>query len=138
MNLFRALLFIAVVVAVIGFMLDKKNIPITLLLTGSLSEPFTLKSLMFAIGINDLILKLFTVAIKIIITLIPPALIDYKGRGRIYLMTEAISQFLRSLVTTHPWLLFLLDSYQGTEKIMGNFYSRLSLFICYYVHFCSS
>lgn len=110
LNLLRALFFIIIVVAVIGFMLDKKNIPITLLVTGSLSEPFTLKSLMFAIGINDLILKLITVGIKIVITLIPPTFIDYKGRGRIYLMTEAISQFLRSLVTTHPWLIFLLVS----------------------------
>lgn len=119
LNLLRVLLLIIITLAVVAFMLDRKNIPMLLLLTGTLSEPYTLKTLMFSIGINDLMLKLLTVSIKIIITLIPPSVIEYKGRGRIYLMTEAISQFIRSLVTTHPWLLFLLDSYQGTEKIMG-------------------
>lgn len=119
--LLRELLYIVVVVALVAFLLESNNIPLSLLLAipFNLTSPFTLKSLMFAIGINDLILKLVTVAIKIIFTLLPPSLVDYKGRGRIYLMIESISQLYRALVTTHPWLLFLLDSYEGTEKIMG-------------------
>lgn len=130
LNLLRAFFFIVVVVAVIGFMLDKKNIPLTMLITGSLAEPFTLKSLMFAIGINDLILKLFTVAIKIVITLMPPSFIDYKGRGRIYLMTEAISQFLRSLVTTHPWLIFLLVRFFSKFNVQSSSCVHQSVLSC--------
>lgn len=119
--LLRELLYIILVVAVVGFMLERNSIPISFLLAIPLNlpEPFTLKSLMFAIAINDLILKLITVAIKIMFTLLPPLWVDYKGRGRIYLMIESFSQLYRALVTTHPWLLFLLDSYEGTEKIMG-------------------
>lgn len=32
---------------------------------------------------------------------------------------EAISQLYRALAPIQSWLFFLLDSYKGTEKIMG-------------------
>lgn len=38
-------------------------------------------------------------------------------QGRIFLMTEAISQFCRGLAPIQPWLVFLLDSYSGSEKV---------------------
>jgi hypothetical protein len=34
-------------------------------------------------------------------------------------MMEAISQLYRALAPIQSWLFFLLDSYKGTEKIMG-------------------
>lgn len=36
---------------------------------------------------------------------------------------EAISQLYRSLAPIQPWLYYLLESYQGPEKIMGVFLS---------------
>lgn len=39
-------------------------------------------------------------------------------QGRIFLMTEAISQFCRGLAPIQPWLVFLLDSYSGSEKVI--------------------
>lgn len=38
-------------------------------------------------------------------------------QGRIFLMTEAVSQFCRGLAPIQPWLIFLLDSYSGSEKV---------------------
>lgn len=48
--LLRELLFIIIVVTVIGFMLDKKNIPLSLLVALPSDEEFTLKRLLFAVG----------------------------------------------------------------------------------------
>lgn len=36
---------------------------------------------------------------------------------------EAASQLYRSLATIQPWLFYLLESYQGPEKIVGVFLS---------------
>lgn len=34
-------------------------------------------------------------------------------------MTESLSQLYRATAPIHPWLVYLLDSYAGVEKIMG-------------------
>lgn len=73
-------MYIILVIAIIGFMLEKKNIFISLMFASSFSDPFTLRNLLFSVGITDLILKLITVGIKILITLLPPTIIEYKGR----------------------------------------------------------
>lgn len=117
--LLRELVYIVLVISIIGFMLEKKSIFISLIFTTTFSEPFTLRNLLFSVGITDLILKLITVAIKILITLLPPTIIEYKGRGRIYLMAESVSQLYRALAPIQPWLVYLMDSYQGSEKVMG-------------------
>lgn len=118
LNLLRELLYIVLVIAIIGFMLEKENIFISLIFTSSSStEPFTLRNLLFSVGITDLILKLITVGIKIIITLLPPSIVEYKGRGRIFLVTESVSQLYRSMAPIQPWLVYLLDSYTGSEKV---------------------
>lgn len=80
--LLRELLYIFLVIAVIGFMLGKKNIFYSLVFAASYAdeEPFTLRNLLFTVSLMDLLLKLITVAIKIFITLLPPTLIEYKGR----------------------------------------------------------
>lgn len=81
----RELLYIILVIAIIGFMLEKKNIFISLMFASSFSDPFTLRNLLFSVGVTDLILKLITVGIKILITLLPPTIIEYKGRVRMKL-----------------------------------------------------
>lgn len=40
-----------------------------------------------------------------------------------YLFIEALSQMYRSIVTIQPWLYYLLESYQGPEKIVAVFLS---------------
>lgn len=44
-------------------------------------------------------------------------------QGKIYLFLEAVSQLYRSFATIQPWLFYLLESYQGPEKIVGVFLS---------------
>lgn len=81
-KLLRELVYIILVIAVVGFMLEKDNIFIGLIFAHSSSEesPFTLRHMLFSIGVTDFVLKLVTVGVKIVITLMPPSIIEYKGR----------------------------------------------------------
>ncbi|XP_059611196.1 RING finger and transmembrane domain-containing protein 2 [Phlebotomus argentipes] len=118
-TLIRELIYITLAIVIVGFMLERKNIYISLMFASSFTEPFGLRNLLFSVGITDLILKLITVGVKILITLLPASVMEYKGRGRVYLMTEAVSQLYRALAPIQPWLVFLLDSYTSYERIMG-------------------
>jgi len=51
--------------------------------------------------------------------MLPRKAVEFKNRGRVYLLIEAISQLYRALVPIQLWLIYLLESYKGTEKIMG-------------------
>jgi len=44
-------------------------------------------------------------------------------QGKCYLFLEATSQLYRSLAPIQPWLYYLLESYQGPEKVVGVFLS---------------
>lgn len=117
--LLRELIFISVALAVVGFVLERKNIFLSIMFMPDLSEPQSLKSLLFSVCMSDLVLKLLTIVVKIVITLMPPSVIEYKSRGKIYLMTESLSQLYRSAAPIQPWLIFLFESYSGSEKIVG-------------------
>jgi hypothetical protein len=43
-------------------------------------KPMALKDMLFSVCITDLILKLFTVAIKILFTMLPKKAIEFKNR----------------------------------------------------------
>lgn len=123
--LIRELIYIILVVTIIAFLLEKKDNSISLSLFFAPinippeSKELALKDLLFSVCITDLILKLVTVAIKILFTMLPRKAVEFKNRGRVYLLIEAFSQLYRALVPIQLWLSFLLESYKGTEKIMG-------------------
>ncbi|KAL9693748.1 hypothetical protein quinque_013033 [Culex quinquefasciatus] len=117
--LLREMIFISVALAVVGFVLERKNIFLSIMFMPDLSEPQSLKSLLFSVCMSDLVLKLLTIVVKIVITLMPPSVIEYKSRGKIYLMAESLSQLYRSAAPIQPWLIFLFESYSGSEKIVG-------------------
>ncbi|XP_001654025.2 RING finger and transmembrane domain-containing protein 2 [Aedes aegypti] len=119
MVLLREMIFIGIALAVVGFVLERKNIFLSILFMPDLSEPQTLKTLLFSVCMSDLVLKLLTIIVKIVITLMPPSVIEYKSRGKIYLMTESLSQLYRAAAPIQPWLIFLFESYSGSEKIVG-------------------
>ncbi|XP_053698286.1 E3 ubiquitin-protein ligase RNFT1 [Sabethes cyaneus] len=119
MVLLRELIFIVLALVVVGFLLERKNIFLSIMFMPDLSEPLSLKSLLFSVCMSDLVLKLLTIIVKIVVTLMPPSVIEYKSRGKIYLMTEALSQLYRSAAPIQPWLIFLFESYSGSEKIVG-------------------
>lgn len=84
MVLLREMIFIGIALAVVGFVLERKNIFLSILFMPDLSEPQTLKTLLFSVCMSDLVLKLLTIIVKIVITLMPPSVIEYKSRVSFY------------------------------------------------------
>lgn len=90
--LIRELIYIVIVVTIIGFILEKKDTFISLFFAPINFPPedktLALKDLLFSVCITDLILKLVTVAIKILFTMLPQKAVEFKNRVR--LMTHWI------------------------------------------------
>jgi hypothetical protein len=129
--LIRELVYIVIVVTIIGFILEKKDTFISLFFAPIKFPPpgeektLALKDLLFSVCITDLILKLVTVALKILFTMLPQKAVEFKNRvsciksgacstaylnflfglfqGRVYLLIEAISQLYRALVPIQLW-----------------------------------
>lgn len=82
--LIRELIYIVIVVAMIGFILEKKDTFISLFFAPikfpSEEKTLALKDLLFSVCITDLILKLVTVAIKILFTMLPRRAVEFKNR----------------------------------------------------------
>lgn len=89
--LIRELLYIILVVTIIAFLLEKKENSISLFFAPLNIPPeekqLALKDLLFSVIITDLILKLFTVAVKILFTMLPRRCVEFKNR---------VSQFCNS------------------------------------------
>ncbi|XP_055847595.1 RING finger and transmembrane domain-containing protein 2 [Episyrphus balteatus] len=92
------------------------------LLLNTAIDPKSLGQLLYAVAVNDLILKLITIKIKILVTALPTDVIKHKSRGRLFALIEAISQLYRSLVPVKSWMLYLLVSYTGFDIIVGMFF----------------
>lgn len=84
--LIRELIYIILVVTIIAFLLEKKENSISLsLFFAPINIPpeakeLALKDLLFSVCITDLILKLVTVAIKILFTMLPRKAVEFKNR----------------------------------------------------------
>ena len=82
--LIRELVYIVIVVTIIGFILEKKDTFISLFFAPikfpSDEKTLALKDLLFSVCITDLILKLVTVAIKILFTMLPRRAVEFKNR----------------------------------------------------------
>ncbi|CAH1119272.1 unnamed protein product [Phaedon cochleariae] len=99
------------------------NVVLNLVLIRSFTHPLTVWNLLWVVTITDFTLKLVTVSFKIVLTMLPGSVLEFKKRGKVYLFIEAISQMYRSIATIQPWLYYLLESYQGPEKIVAVFLS---------------
>lgn len=82
--LIRELIYIVIVVTIIGFVLEKKDTFISLFFAPikfpSEEKTLALKDLLFSVCITDLILKLVTVALKILFTMLPRKAVEFKNR----------------------------------------------------------
>lgn len=84
--LIRELVYIVIVVTIIGFILEKKDTFISLFFAPIKFPPpgeektLALKDLLFSVCITDLILKLVTVALKILFTMFPRKAVEFKNR----------------------------------------------------------
>uniref|UniRef100_A0A8D9AW57 RING finger and transmembrane domain-containing protein 2 n=1 Tax=Cacopsylla melanoneura TaxID=428564 RepID=A0A8D9AW57_9HEMI len=85
-------------------------------------EP-NLVQLIWIIIISDFIIKLCTIIVKILLTLLPAVILPGTKRGKWYLFIELTSQFYRSLVPIQLWLFYLMESYEGHQKVVGVFLS---------------
>ncbi|EEZ99887.1 RING finger and transmembrane domain-containing protein 2 [Tribolium castaneum] len=103
--------------------LDHFDVVFHLFLIRTFTEPLTVGKLLWIVTITDFALKLVTVAIKILLTMLPEKIAPFQKRGKVYLFIEAISQMYRSIATIQPWLHYLLESYQGPEKVVAVFLS---------------
>lgn len=99
------------------------NDVLNLVLIRTFKHPLTVWNLMWIVIVTDFVLKLIVITIKILFTMLPGSIIAFQKRGKIYLFIEAVSQVYRSIATIHPWLYYLLESYQGPEKIVAVFLS---------------
>lgn len=77
--------------------------------------------LLWLVVLTDLIVKIITVDVKILVTMMPAFILPFQKRGKVYLFTEAVSQLYRSLLTIQPWIFYLMQSYEGSEKMVGMF-----------------
>ncbi|XP_035441023.2 RING finger and transmembrane domain-containing protein 2 [Spodoptera frugiperda] len=77
--------------------------------------------LLWLIILTDLIVKIITVNIKMVVTILPSSILPYQKRGRVFLFMESVSQLYRSLLTIQPWIFYLMQSYDDSEKLMGMF-----------------
>ncbi|XP_065371352.1 E3 ubiquitin-protein ligase RNFT1 [Calliphora vicina] len=91
--------------------------------TISVTKTISLGALLYYVAVNDLILKLLTQLIKVIVTMLPTKAVRHKSRARLYALIEYISQFYRALVPMRQWLTFLFESYTGLEVISGILFS---------------
>ncbi|XP_014204820.1 RING finger and transmembrane domain-containing protein 2 [Copidosoma floridanum] len=91
--------------------------------------PMTLSELLWIIVVSDYVLKLTTVAVKVVLTSLPAGLLPLQKRGKFYLLIEATSQLYRCFVPVKPWLHYLYTIYDGPDKVLG-----VILFIMYGMH----
>lgn len=87
------------------------------------TQPLTVWNLLWIVGVTDFVLKLITIIVKIGVAVLPSVVIPYQRRGKYYLFIEATSQFYRCLAPLQPWLYYLLESYEGPEKVVAVFLS---------------
>ncbi|XP_048007156.1 RING finger and transmembrane domain-containing protein 2 [Leguminivora glycinivorella] len=109
--------FVAVVHYVFG---DGKLLP-NVVMFPAYAGPIDVWELIWLVVLTDLIVKIITVDVKILITMMPACLLPFQKRGKVYLFVESVSQLYRCLLTIQPWLFYLMQSYEGSEKMVGMF-----------------
>ncbi|XP_061705204.1 E3 ubiquitin-protein ligase RNFT2 [Cydia pomonella] len=109
--------FVAVVHYVFG---EGKLLP-NVVMFPAYAGPIDVWELLWLVVLTDLIVKIITVDVKILLTMLPACLLPFQKRGKVYLFIESVSQLYRCLLTIQPWLFYLMQSYEGSEKMVGMF-----------------
>ncbi|XP_059058608.1 RING finger and transmembrane domain-containing protein 2 [Achroia grisella] len=119
------LIFTISCIAVVHFLFGHEKLLPNVVMFPTYTDSIDAWELIWLVVLTDLIVKIITVDIKIIVTMMPAFLLPFQKRGKVYLFTEAISQLYRSLLTTQPWIFFLMQSYDGSEKMVGMFLTSI-------------
>ncbi|XP_052754421.1 RING finger and transmembrane domain-containing protein 2 [Galleria mellonella] len=123
--LFSELVFTGSCIVVVHFLFGHGKLLPNVVMFPAYTDSIDVWELLWLVVLTDLIVKIITVDVKILVTMMPAFLLPYQKRGKVYLFTEAISQLYRSLLTIQPWIFFLMQSYEGSEKMMGMFLTSL-------------
>lgn len=126
-KLLLALLYIVICMAFINYVFEEERLYMHLVFMHTFTKPLTVWDLLWFVAVNDFMLKLITISIKIFITLMPGALLQFKKRGKIYLAIEATSQLYRSAAPNLPWLRYLTESQHKSFFIFGLILAALYL-----------
>ncbi|XP_054279902.1 RING finger and transmembrane domain-containing protein 2 isoform X2 [Macrosteles quadrilineatus] len=118
-----AVIHLVFTICIFYYLYDDMKLYLSVVFIPPYVQPFTVADLLWLVAVTDFILKLITIIIKILVTIIPNYLFEAKKRGKWYLAIESSSQLYRSLVPIQPWLYYLLESYQGPQKVVGVFLS---------------
>ncbi|XP_046979947.1 RING finger and transmembrane domain-containing protein 2 [Schistocerca americana] len=105
------------------YFFEDQKLYLSLVFIPPYSQPLSMWDLLWIVGITDFVLKLATIIFKVLIAALPAFAVPYQRRGKYYLFVEATSQLYRCLAPIQPWLYYLLESYQGPEKVVGVFLS---------------
>ncbi|RVE52002.1 hypothetical protein evm_003280 [Chilo suppressalis] len=117
--LFSELVFTVSCIGIVHFLFGHEKLLSNVVMFPTYTDPIDVWELLWLVVLTDLIVKIITVDIKIVVTMMPAFLLPFQKRGKVYLFTEAVSQLYRSLLTIQPWIFFLMQSYEGSEKMVG-------------------
>uniref|UniRef100_T1IMA1 RING-type domain-containing protein n=1 Tax=Strigamia maritima TaxID=126957 RepID=T1IMA1_STRMM len=112
-NLFTCIFFIYYV-----FESDKLYYSLVFLLPAR-EHSLNFWDLLWIVAISDFVVKLVTILCKAIVILLPAQIIPFQKKGKYYLFIEQTSQLYRSFIPIQPWLCYLLEAYDGLNKIFG-------------------
>ncbi|CAH2085267.1 unnamed protein product [Euphydryas editha] len=119
--LFSELMLTSSCIFIVHFLFGHGKLLSNVIMFPTYTEPIDVWELLWLVVLTDLIVKIITVNIKIVITMMPAFILPFQKRGKVYLFTEAVSQLYRSLITIQPWIFYLMQSYEGSEKMVGMF-----------------
>ncbi|GAB6026487.1 hypothetical protein CHUAL_012912 [Chamberlinius hualienensis] len=79
----------------------------------------TLSDLLWVVYVTDSIIKLFTIVCKATVVALPSNVLQFQKRGKFYLFIEQTSQTIRAITPISPWIIYLLEAYEGVSKLVG-------------------
>lgn len=74
--------------------LHKFNVVLNLVLIRTFTHPLTVWNLLWIVTITDFVLKLITITVKILLTLLPAAVVEFKKRVSVQLKISTMFQFI--------------------------------------------
>ncbi|XP_056274473.1 RING finger and transmembrane domain-containing protein 2 isoform X3 [Pseudoliparis swirei] len=80
---------------------------------------FDFFDLVWAVGINDFVLKFFTVGLKCFLLFLPNILLAFRSRGKFYLLIEELSQLFRALVPVQLWYQYIMGADPSSSYFLG-------------------
>jgi len=83
------------------------------------NHALTFWELLWIVGVTDFVLKLITILCKAIVIVLPAQIIQFQKKGKYYLFIEQTSQLYRSFIPIQPWIFYLLEAYEGLNRIFG-------------------